>query len=57
MKYNFNLKLQAVYGITGFIMTLGLLYLFTHKLDWFTSSIIGVTNFAISGFYSAGKCK
>jgi hypothetical protein len=52
MKYHFNLKLQVIYGVVGFGMALGLLYLFLGMLDWTGSAIVGAVNFAISGFYA-----
>ncbi|MFA5993202.1 MAG: hypothetical protein WC796_05845 [Candidatus Pacearchaeota archaeon] len=60
MKYCFNLKVQAMYGIVTFLAAFGIIYLVSKELDWTSSLIIGVLNFAISGFYERakiGKCK
>ena len=59
MKYKFDLKIQAMYGIFGFLTVLIVLYLFTKQLDFFSSIIIGIANFAISGFYTQNykRCK
>ncbi|VVB77881.1 Uncharacterised protein [uncultured archaeon] len=50
MKYNFNLKIQAMYGIVTFLVVLGILYIFTKELNssnWITSAIIGITEFIV----------
>ncbi len=57
MKYKFNLKIQIVFGIISFLSALGILYLFTGKLDFLTSTIIGIMNFVVAGFYNFVKCK
>ncbi len=48
--YTFNLKLQAIYGIMGFLMTLIILYLFTGEIRWIPAVAIGIANLLISGF-------
>jgi hypothetical protein len=57
MKYNFNFKLQATYGIVTFLVCLAVLYMITKKIDWITPTIVGITNFAVAGYYSYKKCK
>jgi hypothetical protein len=52
MKYKFNLKIQILYGIFGFAIALGIIYLATRNLDWIGSSVVGLINFIISGFYT-----
>jgi hypothetical protein len=57
MKYKFNLKIQSIYGLIGFVSSLIILYLFTKQIDWITSLIIGIANFITAGFYTTSKCK
>lgn len=57
MKYCFDLKIQAMYGIVTFLVVLAFLYLFTRELNWIASVITGLVNFAISGYYTNSKCK
>ena len=57
MKYCFNLKIQAKYGIVTFLLALAIIYLFTKKIDWISPIIIGVFEFAIAGYYTNSKCK
>ena len=52
MKYQFNLKLQLIYGVIGFILSLIIIYLFLGNFDWLTSGIIGLFEFIIAGFYT-----
>ena len=51
MKYKFDLKIQLLYGIFGFLFVLVIVYLLTKDIDWFSSIAIGLFNFAVSGFY------
>jgi hypothetical protein len=51
MKYQFNFKLQAMYGIITFIAAFVVIYLFSQNTDWISPSIIGLFNFAVSGYY------
>lgn len=52
MKYKFNLKIQLIYGVTGFILSLLIIYLFIKSFDWLSAGIIGLFEFIISGFYT-----
>ncbi len=52
MTYNFSPKIQLVYGIFGFLLTLGILYILLNELNWIASIIVGIANFIISGFYN-----
>lgn len=57
MKYCFNLKFQLKYGILTFLLALAIIYIFTKKIDWITPLIVGVFEFAISGYFTKLKCK
>lgn len=57
MKYKFDLKIQSVYGLVGFISSGVILYLFTKQVDWVTPLLVGIANFIIAGFYTSIKCK
>ena len=52
MKYQFNLKMQLAYGIITAILALFIVYLFTKRIDWITTAIVGIANFFISGYYN-----
>jgi len=51
MKYNFNFKVQVVYGIVTFLLTLGLIYLFINNLEWIVAAVTGIVNAVLWGFY------
>jgi 1,4-dihydroxy-2-naphthoate octaprenyltransferase len=57
MKYKSNFKFQIIYGLIGFLTALGIIYLVVKQIDWITSLAVGITNFLVAGFYTAGKCK
>lgn len=52
MHYKSDLKLQAVYGIFGFLLSLAILYVILGKMDWIPSLVAGAGNFLVSGFYT-----
>ena len=51
MRYNFNFKIQLIYGIVTFALTLGLIYLLINQLEWVVSAITGIVNAIIYGFF------
>ena len=55
MKYKFNFLFQLVFGAFGFGISLLVLYLFTREINWLSSVIAGISQFALSGFYTGGK--
>ena len=55
--YKFNPKLQAVYGVAGFLSALLVLYLILHSLEWLTALVVGIGNFLVAGFYTDYYCK
>jgi 1,4-dihydroxy-2-naphthoate octaprenyltransferase len=55
MKYKFNLKIQLVYGIISFALSLLIIYAFTKQLDWITAGLIGIFEFFFAGFYTTGR--
>jgi hypothetical protein len=52
MKYKFNLKIQSIYAVISFALSLLILYALTKKLDWVTAGIIGIFEFFFAGFYT-----
>jgi hypothetical protein len=57
MKYNFDFKMQAIYGIVTFLTSFAVVYMITKKIDWISPTIIGLINFIVSGYYKYEKCK
>ena len=57
MKYRFDIKIQLIYGLAGFILSFLIIYFFVGKFDWLASTIIGLFEFALSGFYTQMKKK
>jgi hypothetical protein len=59
MRYRFNFMFQLIYGIVTFISCFAVLYLITKEVNWISPSILGITNFIISGFFNFKneKCK
>lgn len=52
MRYKFNFLFQLFYGIVGFATAMLVIYLFTKGINWIASGIIGISEFALSGFYT-----
>lgn len=52
LHYTFNLKVQAAYGIFGFLATLAILYLILGQVSLLTSFFVGLGNFLVAGFYT-----
>ncbi len=52
LHYRFDLKIQAAYGIFGFLISLAVLYLVLGQLSVLTALVIGIANFLIAGFYT-----
>lgn len=52
MKYKFSFIFQLSYGVISFGMALLMIYLFTKQTNWIASGFIGISEFAISGFYT-----
>jgi hypothetical protein len=50
LRYRFDLKIQAAYGIFGFLISLAVLYLVLGQLSVLTALVIA--NFLIAGFYT-----
>lgn len=55
MTYNFDFKMQLIYGILAFILVLAIVYIVNRQLNWAASIIVGIINFAVSGFYKKHK--
>ncbi len=52
MKYKFNLKVQALYGLVGFATALVILLLASGELNLVAAATVGACNFIVSGFYT-----
>ncbi|MDD1673935.1 MAG: hypothetical protein LUP99_05960 [Methanomicrobiales archaeon] len=52
LHYKFNLKIQAAYGIFGFLVSLVILFLTISEVRVLAALAIGISNFLISGFYT-----
>jgi len=57
MKYHSDFKMQSIYGIVTFLVSLSIIYMVTKQIDWITPTIIGIVNFIVSGYYKYEKCK
>ena len=52
LHYKFDPKIQAIYGIFGFLTTLAILFLILGRIELITALAIGIGNFLIAGFYT-----
>ncbi|HIH02607.1 MAG TPA: hypothetical protein HA263_01720 [Methanoregulaceae archaeon] len=52
LHFTFNLKIQAAYGIFGFLSTLVILYLILGQVSLLTALFVGTGNFLVAGFYT-----
>jgi len=52
LRYRFDLAVQAVYGIFGFLVSLAIMYLVLGEISMVSAVIIGIGNFLVAGFYT-----
>lgn len=50
--YKFNLKIQLVYGVIGFLTSLAVLFLVLNEVRRIPAIVVGIGNFLVSGFYT-----
>ena len=56
LRYKFDLKIQAVYGLIGFVLAAAITYLFG-GVDLLVAAVVGIGNFISFGLYTDEKCK
>ena len=56
LKYRFDLKNQAMYGLIGFVLAALITYVFG-GLNWLVAVVAGIGNFISFGLYTDEKCK
>ena len=56
LKYKFNFKIQAFFGVLGFVLAALVTYFFG-GINWVVAVIVGIGNFFSFGIYTDQKCK